>query len=94
MVLSPATETPSSRYVSSVTLKTVLLIILAVLMIGGVAAFALMAAGPIFKLLSTRMPGLIAYDRHGRARWSATIPLDELSTTTRRPEIPNADKDR
>jgi amino acid permease len=94
MVLSLAAETSSSRYVSSVTLKTVLLIILVLLMVGGVAAFALIATGPIFKLLSTRMPGLIAYDRKGRARWSGTIPSDELSTTTRRPENPSLDKDR
>jgi len=77
-----------------VTLKTILLIILAVLMIGGFAAFALIATGSISKLLTTRWPGLIANDRQGRARWSGTIPLDELSTTRPRPDKPNGDEDR
>jgi hypothetical protein len=76
-----------------VTLKALLLIIIVVLLGGSVAAYALVA-GSISKLLRrSRWPGLIAYNRTGRARWSGTIPLDELSTTGPHPDPAKSHED-
>lgn len=56
------------------SLRAALLLVIAVLGLGGTALFLLFAVKPILNLRrQTLQPGLIVSDRQGRARWSGAV---------------------